>query len=83
VERRHRFSPLEPGMKKLILLAMAAAMIPLAGCVYRPYPYHHGYYGDRYYDGYYRRDYRDNGNRDRYYDRDGYRDGYYDRDGYR
>ena len=76
-------------MKKLILVCLILT-VPLAGCVYRPYPYR-GYYGDRYYGGYsdyygdrYNgRGYGDYyGNRDyRYRDRD-YRDrnGYYDRD---
>ena len=71
-------------MKRLILLACVAALIPLAGCVYRPYGYYDGYYGGRY-DGYwadrYGRDYRDRGyDRRGYYDRDyGGRYGYYDR----
>ena len=62
-------------MKRLILLVTAMALIPLAGCVYRPYGYDRGYYGNRYHDGYYGRDYRDRDyrDRDRYYDRDGYR----------
>jgi hypothetical protein len=47
-------------MKRLILLVSLAALVPLASCVYRPYGYHHGYYGDRYYSGY----------RDHYRDRD-------------
>ena len=75
-------------MKKLILICSVAALVPLAGCVYRPYPYHGYYYGDRDYGGSYGygrydRDYRDRYG-DRYRDSDGrdYRNryGYYDRD---
>ncbi len=63
-------------MKKLILLVSLAALVPLASCVYRPYPYYRGYYGDRYdgdryYGGYHDR-HRDQDRRD-YPDRD---DGY-------
>jgi len=82
-------------MKKLILMCSLVALVPLAGCVYRPYPYN-GYYGDRYYGGYgdyygdryyggsYGSDrYGRYGNRDRYRDSDGrdYRNRYgYDDD---
>jgi hypothetical protein len=79
------------GMKKLILICVAVAMMPLAGCVYRPYPYGsyygdrgYGGYGDRYYGGYNRDGGYDRGYRDRYRDSDrgDYRgrSGYYDRD---
>ena len=69
-------------MKRLILLASVLALIPLAGCVYRPYGYSHGYYGGRYDDGYYRGSYGDRYGRD-YRDRDGDdRSRYYDRDYY-
>jgi hypothetical protein len=83
-------------MKKLILLCTVVAFVPLAGCVYRPYPYrgyyyedrynggYGDYYGDRYYGGSYRNDRYDRDYRTRNRDSEGrdYRDryGYYGRD---
>ncbi len=79
------FEPMGACMKKLLLICSILTLVPLlAGCVYhRPYGYYgSGYYGDRYRDGYYSRDYRrDYDNRyygDRY--RDYNRDRYYDYD---